>query len=136
MRKGERLFILLCVYFVLITIYQLFGKSRPYCDAFMTSDYKQQVALWNCYYYIVIDGLLLLLWLFNYDHSFFGKRASVSGALYSFAWLVYDSLLINKDLKTQVAWTQSELLVTVYSIITFGIAIVLGFMIANKIDNE
>ena len=139
MRRGEKIFVLLCTFFVFITLYMMFGKVRPYCDLCKLSEpLKNQIALSNSLYYSIFHGLVALSFLFHYNINdlLIGKISSIAGFTYFVLWLPFDIIMFKMDLPEQVKLMQSEQFSWIYSIVIFVIAFVLGLMIANKLDHE
>jgi hypothetical protein len=116
-----------------------FGKVRPYCDCCKLNEtLKHQIALSNSLYYILFHGLVACLFLFYYNRNslLIGNISAIAGFVYFCSWIPFDIAFFYTDLPEQVKLMQSEQFSWIYSIVIFGIAFIMGLIIANKLDNE
>lgn len=137
--KKERIFILLCIFFIMDVLYMKYGKVRPYCNlCIIDSKLEHWITISNVYWYIMIDSAFALSFLFHYNKNslFLTKLSAIGGFIYLISWLPYDLLMLNRSLIDQVKWMQSDKIGFIYCIIIFIIAILLGCFIAHKLDKN
>jgi hypothetical protein len=89
-------------------------------------------------YYFGFHSLIASLFLFMYNRNdiSIGKVSAISGFIYFCCWIPFDIAFFYTDLPGQVKLMQSDQFSWIYSIVIFGIAFMMGLIIANKLDHE
>lgn len=116
----------------------MLGKVRPYCDKCKIDDIlAMQIVISNAFYYCLIDCTFACLFIFNYNRNdlLIGKLGVIAGFIYFVFWLPFDIIMFTTDLPGQIKLMQSEQFSWIYSIVIFGIALIMGLIIANKLDH-